>query len=64
METLIVLHFIQYASSNVKMIIVGNKCDLEAQRQVTPEEGQKVCIFLPNFMNILCIDPSKSLFYG
>ncbi|XP_065065445.1 ras-related protein Rab-13-like [Rhopilema esculentum] len=32
----------EYASSNVKMIIVGNKCDLEVQRQVTPEEGQKL----------------------
>eukprot|EP00112_Aurelia_sp_Birch-Aquarium-sp1_P007033 Seg1769.1 transcript_id=Seg1769.1/GoldUCD/mRNA.D3Y31 product="Ras-related protein Rab-8B" protein_id=Seg1769.1/GoldUCD/D3Y31 len=31
-----------YASSNVKLIIVGNKCDLETDRQVTPEKGKQL----------------------
>ena len=32
----------KHASVNVVSILVGNKCDLESQRQVTFEEGQKL----------------------
>ena len=39
----LVLVVFQYANSNVKMIIVGNKCDLEGEREVSPEDGKQVC---------------------
>ncbi len=29
-----------YASPNVKIIIIGNKCDLEERRKITKEEGE------------------------
>ena len=32
--------------SNYSMIIVGNKCDLEAQRAVSREEAEKYCMGL------------------
>ena len=32
----------KHASVNVVSILVGNKCDLESQRQVTFEEGQEL----------------------
>jgi len=32
----------EYANSNVKMIIVGNKCDLEGEREVSPEDGKQL----------------------
>lgn len=32
----------KYASDNISRILVGNKCDLEGQRQVTFEEGQEL----------------------
>ena len=32
----------KYASDNISRILVGNKCDLESQRQVTFEEGQEI----------------------
>lgn len=32
----------KHASDNISRILVGNKCDLESQRQVTFEEGQEL----------------------
>lgn len=32
----------EYASSDIKLIMVGNKCDLEKERQVSPEDGQSL----------------------
>ena len=32
----------KHASDNVVKILVGNKCDLESQRQVSFEEGQEL----------------------
>jgi GTPase SAR1 family protein len=30
----------KHAADNISRILVGNKCDLESQRQVSTEEGQ------------------------
>ncbi|XP_065833494.1 ras-related protein Rab-15-like [Oscarella lobularis] len=32
----------EYAESNVKMVLVGNKCDIDAGRQVTAKQGQQL----------------------
>ena len=32
----------KHASDNVVSILIGNKCDLESQRQVTFEDGQEL----------------------
>lgn len=32
----------KHAADNISRILVGNKCDLESQRQVTFEEGQEL----------------------
>ena len=32
----------KHASDNIPRILIGNKCDLESQRQVTFEEGQEL----------------------
>ena len=32
----------KFANENVVKLLVGNKCDLEAQRQVTTEEGKEL----------------------
>ena len=29
----------KYTSESVKVLLIGNKCDLEEERQVTTEEG-------------------------
>jgi small GTP-binding protein len=31
----------KHASDNISRILVGNKCDLEEERQVTKEEGKE-----------------------
>jgi Ras-related protein Rab-1A len=32
----------RYASENVNKLLVGNKCDLESERQVSPEQGKEL----------------------
>jgi Ras-related protein Rab-1A len=32
----------KYASDNVKMLLVGNKCDLESKREVSKQEGKEL----------------------
>ena len=32
----------KHGSENVSRILIGNKCDLESQRQVSFEEGQEL----------------------
>lgn len=44
----------KYASDNVKILLVGNKCDLEKDRQVSIQEGQE----LANKLNIPFIEAS------
>ena len=44
---------IQHAGKDVKMLIVGNKCDVaENKRTVTFKEGQQVCTSYSNFLYI------------
>lgn len=30
----------KYASENVKMLLIGNKCDLESKREISKQEGK------------------------
>lgn len=44
----------KYASDNVKLLLVGNKCDLQKERQVSIEEGTE----LANKLNIPFVEAS------
>lgn len=39
-----------YITSNVMVIVVGNKTDLEDERQVEFEEAQQMCQFIPEVL--------------
>ncbi|XP_063699961.1 ras-related protein Rab-43 [Culicoides brevitarsis] len=40
----------RYTASNVILALVGNKCDLEAERQVDPAEVTSMCELIPEIM--------------
>lgn len=40
----------RYTASNVILALVGNKCDLEAERQVDPAEVASMCELIPEIM--------------
>lgn len=43
----------RYTTSNVMLIIVGNKCDLENEREVEFEEAQQMCQYIPEVLFVL-----------
>ena len=38
---------LKYATADVKMILVGNRCDLDDERVVSTERGQMVSMHIP-----------------
>merc|ERR1712110_968384 len=55
----------QHASPNVAKLLVGNKCDLESERQVKWEEGKQYADslgigFLETSAHLTCLSDSKS----
>lgn len=43
----------RYTTSNVMLIVVGNKCDLENEREVEFEEAQQMCQYIPEVHFVL-----------
>lgn len=43
----------RYTTSNVVVIVVGNKCDLEDEREVELSEAQSLCEFIPEIFMIM-----------
>uniref|UniRef100_V5HJC9 Ras-related protein Rab-43 n=1 Tax=Ixodes ricinus TaxID=34613 RepID=V5HJC9_IXORI len=43
----------RYTGSNVPLLLIGNKCDSESLREVTPEEAQGLAEQYPEFMSVL-----------
>ncbi|XP_075160137.1 RAS oncogene family member Rab19 [Haematobia irritans] len=43
----------RYTTSNVMLIIVGNKCDLDSEREVEFEEAQQMCQYIPEVLFVL-----------
>lgn len=39
-----------YTASNVVCALVGNKCDLTGEREVTVEEAEEVCEIVPEIL--------------
>lgn len=43
----------RYTTSNVVVILVGNKCDLEDEREVDLSEAQSLCEFIPEIFLVM-----------
>jgi len=43
----------RYTASNVLIILVGNKCDLEEQREVDFEEARQMCQYIPEILFVM-----------
>ncbi|XP_065359511.1 ras-related protein Rab-43 [Calliphora vicina] len=43
----------RYTASNVMLIVVGNKCDLEDEREVDFEEAQQMCQYIPEVLLVM-----------
>ncbi|KAK0181718.1 hypothetical protein PV327_003978 [Microctonus hyperodae] len=43
----------RYTSSNVMLILVGNKCDLESLREVELKEAEALCSYLPEVLHVV-----------
>ncbi|KAI8120903.1 Ras-related protein Rab-43 [Lucilia cuprina] len=43
----------RYTASSVMLIVVGNKCDLEDEREVEFEEAQQMCQYIPEVLLVM-----------
>lgn len=43
----------RYTASNVLIILIGNKCDLEAEREVDFEEARQMCQYIPEILFVM-----------
>ncbi|XP_037940209.1 ras-related protein Rab-43 [Teleopsis dalmanni] len=43
----------RYTASNVLLILVGNKCDLEEEREVEFDEAQQMCQYIPEILFVM-----------
>ncbi|XP_012231006.1 ras-related protein Rab-43 isoform X1 [Linepithema humile] len=43
----------KYTSSHVLLVLVGNKCDLEHQREVKKAEAEALCQYLPEVLHVV-----------
>lgn len=43
-----------YSWDNAQVVLVGNKCDLESDRAVTQDRGQRLAEQLGKFLNRYC----------
>ncbi|XP_025192502.1 ras-related protein Rab-43 [Melanaphis sacchari] len=43
----------RYTSSNVLLVLIGNKCDLEENRQVELSEADAMCEYFPELLSVL-----------
>lgn len=43
----------RYTSSNVIVSLIGNKCDLNDQREVEPDEPKSFCRYIPEIMFVM-----------
>ncbi|KAH8328331.1 hypothetical protein KR067_008127 [Drosophila pandora] len=43
----------RYTASNVLIILVGNKCDLEEEREVDFEEARQMCQYIPEILFVM-----------
>lgn len=43
----------RYTASNVLLILIGNKCDLEEEREVGFEEAEEMCQYIPEILFVM-----------
>ncbi|XP_036339926.1 ras-related protein Rab-43 isoform X1 [Rhagoletis pomonella] len=43
----------RYTASNVLLILIGNKCDLEEEREVDFEEAKQMCQYIPEILFVM-----------
>ncbi|KAH8406793.1 hypothetical protein KR222_003434 [Zaprionus bogoriensis] len=43
----------RYTASNVLIILIGNKCDLEQEREVEFEEARQMCQYIPEILFVM-----------
>ncbi|XP_053955966.1 ras-related protein Rab-43 [Anastrepha obliqua] len=43
----------RYTASNVILILIGNKCDLEEEREVQFEEAKQMCQYIPEILFVM-----------
>ncbi|EDW05452.1 uncharacterized protein Dmoj_GI18299 [Drosophila mojavensis] len=43
----------RYTASNVLIILIGNKCDLESEREVDFEEARQMCQYIPEILFVM-----------
>ncbi|XP_064541745.1 ras-related protein Rab-43 [Drosophila montana] len=43
----------RYTASNVLIILIGNKCDLEEEREVDFEEARQMCQYIPEILFVM-----------
>ncbi|EDW30034.1 GL22545 [Drosophila persimilis] len=43
----------RYTASNVLIILIGNKCDLETEREVDFEEARQMCQYIPEILFVM-----------
>ena len=42
----IICMYMQYVGSDMQLLLVGNKCDLNSERTVSHAEAEQVCIHI------------------
>lgn len=43
----------KYTASNVMLVLIGNKCDLESEREVEFSEANATCEYIPEVLFVM-----------